>query len=116
MRSDQNYNALLDDNGVNSSVNKQSLFTFPSSPFVTSLFHVLKKFVKQFVSFSSICYFQFVGIKIGFPLTQTCVLIAAMWGILYFKEFDVRKSGYLIRFCSGILLILVGAYLLGSSG
>ena len=56
------------------------------------------------------------GIKIGFPLTQTCVLIAALWGIKYFKEFDLQKSGFLFRFCMGILLILVGAYLLGTSG
>ena len=63
-----------------------------------------------------IIYNFYSGIKIGFPLTQTCVLIAALWGIKYFKEFDLQKSGFLFRFCMGILLILVGAYLLGTSG
>ena len=57
----------------------------------------------------------YLGMKVGFPLTQTCILIAAMWGILYFKEFNLYTSPYAIRFCFGIAVILVGAYLLGSS-
>jgi glucose uptake protein GlcU len=54
--------------------------------------------------------------KIGFPLTQTCVLFAAAWGVLYFKEFALTLRGYLIRFVLGISAIIVGAYLLGDSG
>jgi hypothetical protein len=32
----------------------------------------------------------YIGIKTGYSLTQTCILIAALWGILYFKEIDIR--------------------------
>jgi glucose uptake protein GlcU len=56
-----------------------------------------------------------LGIKIGFPLTQTCILITALWGISYFKEFDLLRSGYGVRFGSGICSVLLGAYLLGST-
>jgi len=56
-----------------------------------------------------------LGMKVGFPLTQTCILITAMWGVFYFKEFDLLRSPFAIRFCVGIAFILVGAYMLGSS-
>ena len=59
---------------------------------------------------------HYEGIKIGFPLTQTCVLVAAVWGVVYFKEIDLRGSGYVCRFSMGIFVILGGAYMLGSSG
>lgn len=58
---------------------------------------------------------NYLGIKVGFPLTQTCILITAMWGIFYFKEFDLWNSPFAMRFCFGIVSILVGAYMLGSS-
>jgi glucose uptake protein GlcU len=67
-------------------------------------------------NFMSVHATFYLGIKIGFPLTQTCVLIAAFWGVVYFKEFDVRSSGHIYRFAFGILFILIGAYLLGASG
>ncbi len=57
----------------------------------------------------------YLGIKVGFPLTQTCILITALWGIFYFKEFDLLASGYALRFSLGIASVLVGAYLLGAS-
>lgn len=56
-----------------------------------------------------------LGMKVGFPLTQTCILITAMWGVFYFREFDIRRSPYAIRFCIGIVVIFIGAYMLGSS-
>lgn len=58
----------------------------------------------------------FLGIKVGFPLTQTCIIFAAAWGVLYFKEFALTLRGYLARFTMGISSIVVGAYLLGASG
>lgn len=55
----------------------------------------------------------YLGIKIGFPLTQTCIIITALWGILYFKEFDISKG--IFKFCFGIVSILLGAYCLAAS-
>lgn len=67
-------------------------------------------------NFMSVHATYFLGMKIGFPLTQTCVLFAAAWGVLYFKEFELTLKGYLIRFVLGISAIILGAYLLGDSG
>ena len=67
-------------------------------------------------NFMSVHATYYLGIKIGFTLTQTCVLFAAMWGVFYFREIDLRKSGFILRFCLGISCILVGAYFMGASG
>lgn len=59
----------------------------------------------------------FLGMKVGFPLTQTCVVFNAMWGILYFKEIDVMniRNGNLVRFLVGLVAIVLGSYFLAGS-
>lgn len=63
----------------------------------------------------------YLGIKVGFPLTQTCVLVSALWGVLYFKEIHFDCN---IRHCArtgaamfffGIVCVLLGAFLIGES-
>jgi glucose uptake protein GlcU len=67
-------------------------------------------------NFMSVHATFWLGIRIGFPLTQTCVLVTAVWGIFYFKEIDVGPSGFLARFLLGIVFIIVGSYFLATSG
>jgi len=59
----------------------------------------------------------FLGMKVGFPLTQTCVVFNALWGILYFKEIDLMdyKSGNLMRFAGGLVMVMLGSYFLAHS-
>jgi len=50
--------------------------------------------------------------KVGFPLTQTCVLFAAMWGIFYFEEIDIHTHYNAAKFSISLLSIVAGAYLM----
>jgi len=64
----------------------------------------------------SILATYYLGIKIGFPLTQTCVIVAALWGLLYFKEVNARNLKFLAVFVPGISFVIIGACLLGKFG
>mmetsp|Transcript_15547 Transcript_15547/g.23482 ORF Transcript_15547/g.23482 Transcript_15547/m.23482 type:complete len:146 (+) Transcript_15547:1-438(+) len=57
-----------------------------------------------------------LGQAVGFPLTQVCVVVSALWGTLYFGELQHRLA--LALFCGSSLAVLVGAALLklGGSG
>ncbi len=55
---------------------------------------------------------HFLGMSISFPLTQTCVIFASAWGVVYFDENIPMKR----RFAIGILAVLVGSYFLGMQG
>ena len=67
-------------------------------------------------NFMSVHATYYLGIKIGFPLTQTCILFAAAWGVLYFEEFSLSWNGFLVRFVVGVSAIIIGSYLIGASG
>ena len=58
----------------------------------------------------------YLGMKIGFPLTQTCILFTTCWGIFYFREIDITPIMIKITFASGLLLLLAGSYVLSSFG
>jgi len=58
------------------------------------------------------CLLFLSGMKVGFPLTQTCVLFAAMWGIFYFEEIDIHTHYNAAKFSISLLSIVAGAYLM----
>lgn len=49
-----------------------------------------------------------LGMAISFPLTQTCALFAAVWGVCYFREQVARRG----RLGAGLLCVVAGAALL----
>ena len=51
-----------------------------------------------------------LGQAVGFPLTQSCVVISALWGILYFGELARRSR--LAEFGAASVVVLAGAALL----
>lgn len=53
----------------------------------------------------------YLGQTIGFPLTQTCLVITGSWGIFYYKEIQGMKA--IGTFVAAALLILAGAALDG---
>eukprot|EP00466_Bigelowiella_natans_P004400 jgi/Bigna1/60191/fgenesh1_kg.9_\ len=54
--------------------------------------------------------------SVGFPLTQTCILINASWGIFFFHEIDLRSNrGQLFRFLLALCTIIAGAALLSQA-
>ncbi len=56
-----------------------------------------------------------LGLAIGYPLTQLAILIAVLWGQLYFKEVTRKKSS--IAIYAGAAVVLIGsAFLAFSSG
>lgn len=55
-----------------------------------------------------------LGMGIGYPLTQCCILVGGLWGILYFKEITGQKTIALFFLCT--LVLLSGASLLGIFG
>ena len=55
-----------------------------------------------------------LGQAVGFPLTQVCVVISALWGILYFGELRDRTA--LSVFGASSVLVLGGAAALKLAG
>ena len=55
-----------------------------------------------------------LGQAVGFPLTQVCVVISALWGILYFDELRDRTA--LLVFAASAVLVLTGAAALKLAG
>ena len=51
-----------------------------------------------------------LGQAVGFPLTQSCVVISALWGILYFGELAQRSR--LAEFAMASVVVLAGAAML----
>ncbi len=67
-------------------------------------------------NFMSVHATYYLGMKIGFPLTQSCIFFTALWGVFYFKEIDLAKTKAQVFFSAGILLLVAGAYLLAAYG
>jgi glucose uptake protein GlcU len=57
----------------------------------------------------------YLGMRVGFPLTQTCVVFAALWGVLFFREMSLDCRDRLAWLSAGILAVLLGSYLLALS-
>eukprot|EP00294_Goniomonas_avonlea_P008851 CAMPEP_0114559904 /NCGR_PEP_ID=MMETSP0114-20121206/11171_1 /TAXON_ID=31324 /ORGANISM="Goniomonas sp, Strain m" /LENGTH=407 /DNA_ID=CAMNT_0001745407 /DNA_START=8 /DNA_END=1231 /DNA_ORIENTATION=- len=55
-----------------------------------------------------------LGLSIGFPLTQSALLVAGLWGILYYKE--VHSKMRIVRFFVSALLLLASAVVLALYG
>lgn len=68
-------------------------------------------------NFMSVHATFYLGIRIGFPLTQTCLIFCAIWGIFYFKEISVTTQ-YMnaIKFGFGVVTLVLGSYFLAISG
>lgn len=61
----------------------------------------------------SIFSVTYLGLAIGFPLTQLTIVIAVLWGVLVFKEIKDRNKKIFV-FLGSIIMVL-GAALLGFS-
>lgn len=55
----------------------------------------------------------YLGQTVGFPLTQLCLVVSGLWGILYFRE--VRGSAAIATFALASAVVLGGAVLDGLS-
>mmetsp|Transcript_7385 Transcript_7385/g.8972 ORF Transcript_7385/g.8972 Transcript_7385/m.8972 type:complete len:342 (+) Transcript_7385:28-1053(+) len=55
-----------------------------------------------------------LGLSVGYPLTQCCLLVAGIWGITVFNE--IRGMKAIGTFFTGAAVVLVGAILLGIFG
>ena len=62
----------------------------------------------NFTSFFATAY---LGQAIGFPLTQCCVIVSGLWGIMYYREI---KGWGITMFAVGVAIIVAGAVLDGS--
>lgn len=65
-------------------------------------------------NFSSIYATLALGQAIGFTLTQLALVPASMWGILFFKE--ISGAPKILTFCLSTVVLLIGAFLLGTYG
>jgi len=54
-----------------------------------------------------------LGLAIGYPLTQLAILIAVLWGLLYFKEVTQKRSS--ITIYAGAAVVLIGSAFLAFS-
>jgi glucose uptake protein len=54
-----------------------------------------------------------LGYAVGFPLTQTALFVAVMWGLLYFREIQDKKK--IKRIVIGTFILFAGVTLLGIS-
>jgi glucose uptake protein GlcU len=56
----------------------------------------------------------YLGNTVGYPLTQTCIVVNGLWGIVYYKE--IRGVHKIVLFMMAALIILGGATLLALYG
>jgi len=52
-----------------------------------------------------------IGLSKGFPITQSAVLIAVLWGLFYFKEITQPKKK--LQVLMGAIILLLGVIILG---
>lgn len=52
-----------------------------------------------------------IGLSKGFPVTQSAVLIAVLWGLFYFKEITGRRNK--LQVLLGAVILLIGVIVLG---
>merc|ERR1719510_1549503 len=65
-------------------------------------------------NFSSMFATVYLGQTIGFPLTQCCLVLNGVWGIIYYKEIvGARAIG---TFILASIVVLLGASLDGMFG
>lgn len=57
---------------------------------------------------------EYLGMTIGFPLTQMALLVSALWGMILFKE--ITRIPAIISFFSAALILIGGAVLLSLFG
>ena len=50
-----------------------------------------------------------LGQAVGFPLTQVCVVVSALWGIVYFRELRDRLALALFAAASSVVLASAAA-------
>ena len=55
-----------------------------------------------------------LGETVGYPLTQTCIVVAGLWGACFFNE--IRGTIPMLLFSVSVLIIIGGAVLLGLYG
>jgi glucose uptake protein GlcU len=67
-------------------------------------------------NFMSVHATAYLGMRIGFPLTQTCVIFAAMWGIFYFQEVSIQNPCTILQLLTGVSLVIIGSVFLALSG
>lgn len=52
-----------------------------------------------------------IGLAKGFPVTQVSVLVAVLWGLVYFKEISQKKK--MLQVLAGAMILLIGVIVLG---
>merc|ERR1719336_2636720 len=57
---------------------------------------------------------EYLGVALGFPLTQSCIVICALWGIVLFGEMESCPAK--VACALGIVVVLTGATLLSQYG
>jgi hypothetical protein len=65
-------------------------------------------------NFSAFFSTQHLGMTIGYPLTQTCIIVSGLWGIFYYRE--IRGTAATGLFFIAVAVILLGAALDGRFG
>merc|ERR1712192_34452 len=72
---------------------------------LTGTFWGMGNFAAMFAS-------TYLGQTIGFPLTQTCIIVAGLWGVIYYREISGPLPIGL--FTLACCVIIAGAYLNGT--
>lgn len=57
---------------------------------------------------------EYLGVALGFPLTQSCIIVNALWGVMLFGE--MPGTAQRVACAAGIVTILAGALLLALYG
>lgn len=99
-----------------------SYFSMSLTIFITSIVFIFKSNLKIILygSISGVIWnisnlagfiaIESLGLTIGYPLTQSAILISSLWGVLYFKEINDNKQKQ--RIFIGAIIIIISAILL----
>merc|ERR1719281_2151628 len=62
-------------------------------------------------NFAAMFATAYLGQTVGFPLTQTCMVVGGLWGIFYYGEIEGRLA--IAMFAVAVAIIILGAALDG---
>mmetsp|Transcript_23948 Transcript_23948/g.38575 ORF Transcript_23948/g.38575 Transcript_23948/m.38575 type:complete len:478 (+) Transcript_23948:204-1637(+) len=67
-------------------------------------------------NFLSVHATKHLGMSIGFPLVQTGILVAAVWGVVFFQDINVSRPAVGALFACALISLIIGAAMLAQMG
>ena len=83
-------------------------------PFFYDRFSMFRMIVAGMIqcsgNYTALLTLQYLGVSLGYPLTQLCIVVNTLWGIFVFKEVGTKRGYAFVS--AGVVITICGATLL----